>query len=309
MTYGHNPPGGNVQIETQGAIPIVTLMIIFGFVTAFAFMSTNRVELWEPHALAQSWMDKNAFTAISMQQWVVNQEWEKIFGQLPLASMASFAGWQVIGNSYFLWFFGSKVEQKMGPGRYFLLLLLAMYVPYIALWQEGYKTLDSNHYYGPCFLLMTVLGAYFLFPEPKEINTRWFKATRGEIFTREDKQDFTKKYNKRNVKVYILLFFLFEAGLYFFSIKITPGYLTFHWMPTLVGIILGYAITAFMVWSATGSLQDGAIKLMCIRKYNQILKLDVGHEVAVRGTSMALGLPEERVNEWVSQQKGKMGVR
>ena len=48
---------------------------------------------------------------------------------------------------------------------------------------------------------------------------------------------------------------------------------------------------------------------MCIRKYNQILKLDVGHDVAIRGTSMALGLPEERVKEWVSQQKGKMSVK
>lgn len=307
MTYGQS--GNDVQIDTQGAIPIVTMMVIFGFVVAYAFMSTNKIELWEPHALAQRWMDNNSFTAITMQQWIVNQQWEKIFGQLPMASMAAFAGFQVIGNSYFLWFFGSKVEQKMGAGRYFLLCLAAMYIPYVVLWYEGYRLADANHYYGPCFLILTVLGAYFLFPEPKEINTKWFKQSRGEIFVRDQQKDLTKKYEKRNVKLYILLFALYEVGLYFYSIKITAGYLTFHWLPALAGLIMGYLVAGFLVWSATGSLQDGAIKLMCIRKYNQILKLDVGHDVAIRGTSMALGLPEERVKEWVSQQKGKMSVK
>lgn len=307
MTYGQ--PQGNVQIETTGTVPIVTLMVIFGFVIVFALMSTNRVELWEPHALAQRWMDINSFTAVSMQTWFVNGQWDKITGNLPMASMASYAGWQVIGNCYFLWWFGAKVEQKMGAGRYFFLVLLAMFVPYLALWQDRYQVADDTHFYGPLYIIVCVIGASFLFPEPKEINTQWFKQTRGEIFVREEKQDFTKKYAKQNVGLWLIIFVVYEAACWFFSIKVTPGYMTFHWMPTLVALVLGYGMTAFMVWSATGSLQDGALKLMTIRKYNQILKLDVGHEVAIRGTSMAMGLPEERVKAWVAQQKGKMGVR
>jgi len=47
---------------------------------------------------------------------------------------------------------------------------------------------------------------------------------------------------------------------------------------------------------------------MCIRKYNDTLKLDVGHDAAVRTTAMALGLPEDRVKQWVAKQKGKMRI-
>lgn len=306
MTYG----GGqqNVQIDTQGTVPIVTLLVIFGFVVAFALMSTNRVELWEPHALAQRWMDINSFTAISMQTWFTNGQWDKISGNLPMASMASFAGWQCIGNCFFLWFFGAKVEQKMGAGRYFFLIILAMFVPLLALWWDRYQVADATHFYGPAYIILAVMAAALLFPEPKKINTQWFKQTRGEIFTREEKADFTKKYTP-NVKLFFLVFIAYEAGCWYWSNTVTPGYQTFHWVPAVTALIMGYGMTAFMVWSATGSLQDGALKLMTIRKYNQMLKLDVGHEVAVRGTSMALGLPEERVNMWVAEQKGKMGVR
>ncbi|MBX9692822.1 MAG: hypothetical protein K2Z81_10590, partial [Cyanobacteria bacterium] len=70
----------------------------------------------------------------------------------------------------------------------------------------------------------------------------------------------------------------------------------------------GYLITLFMVWSATGDLKEGALKLMVIRRYNDMLKLDINHELAIRGTSLALGLPEDRVKLWIRQQKGKMKV-
>jgi hypothetical protein len=48
---------------------------------------------------------------------------------------------------------------------------------------------------------------------------------------------------------------------------------------------------------------------MCVKMYNDILRLDVGHETAVKGTAHALGLPPERVKEWIAKQKGKMSVR
>lgn len=61
-----------------------------------------------------------------------------------------------------------------------------------------------------------------------------------------------------------------------------------------------------MVWNATGSLKDGALRLQTVRMYNDILKLDVGHDTAIKGTKeVALGLPPERVKEWVIAQKAK----
>ncbi|MEZ4545098.1 MAG: hypothetical protein R3C24_14530 [Cyanobacteriota/Melainabacteria group bacterium] len=77
----------------------MSVMMIFGFVVLCFYEHQPESSSWEPHALAQRWMDNNSFTAISMQQWIVAQQWEKIFGRLPMATMAAFARFQVIGNS------------------------------------------------------------------------------------------------------------------------------------------------------------------------------------------------------------------
>ena len=45
------------------------------------------------------------------------------------------------------------------------------------------------------------------------------------------------------------------------------------------------------------------MRLITVKMYNDIIKLDVGHETAIKGTAHALGLPPERVKEWVGKQK------
>ncbi|QQR56741.1 MAG: hypothetical protein IPG59_17325 [Candidatus Melainabacteria bacterium] len=37
-----------VEIETQGSIPWITIMLIFGFVIVYAMMSQTRLEAWTP---------------------------------------------------------------------------------------------------------------------------------------------------------------------------------------------------------------------------------------------------------------------
>lgn len=305
------PPGGpnqDIQIETQNEIPWMTLLVIFCMVSIYAWMCTNRMEFWMPHLAAENWMRINGFQAVNVYQWWRDQNWTRLLQQFPVASMASFAGWQLVGNAYFLWVFGAKVEQKLGGGRYLLLCILGMYVPLLALQWDRLRVVDDNYFYGPLYLIATVLGAAFLFPDKKEINDQWFKKSRGEIFQRETNRDPGQKWSKKPMKLFMVLYIAFEIGKYFYSIKITPGFMTFNPYALLTALFLGYGLATFLVWSATGSLQEGPMKLACIRTYNKILKLDVGHETAIRGTSMALGLPEPRVREWVAQQKGKMKV-
>ena len=102
---------------------------------------------------------------------------------------------------------------------------------------------------------------------------------------------------------------VYEAGVWFFTKTFSPEYHVMHLYPILGAFFVGYTFALFLVYSATGDLKEGPLKLMTIRRYNDILKLDVGHEMAVRGTSMSMGLPEERVREWVAKQKGKMKIR
>jgi membrane associated rhomboid family serine protease len=297
----------DVQIETQGLVPVMTLVVIFCMVTVFAVMCQHRLEFWSTHIQALNWAQNSASVqAVNVATWIRDQNLQRLLGQLALASLSSLTGWQLAANCYFTWLFGSTVEQKLGAGRYVMLCLMAMYVPYAVIAWDSLKIADASYYFGPVYLIVALIGAGMVFPEEKKARI-WFKKTRGEIFQRGSAPDPRSKF-KVNVVLFSMVFVGYQAGVWYYTGKFMPDFKSFHLMGIFAGLVLGYGLAWFLVWSATGDLREGPIKLMCIRKYNEVLKLDVGHEAAVRTTSMALGLPEERVREWVAKQRGKMRI-
>lgn len=305
MSYSAPP---RVEIQTQGSIPWLTILVIFGFVIDFAMMSQTRLEAWTPHVGAVSWMKTNSYQVVNIYKFFQNADYMRLLIQLPCAALAQFATWQLGANMFFLWVFGTKVEQKLGSA-YIGLLLAGLYLPWGIVQFDRFPKLDDTYFYGPLFLISMVLGAGMVFPKRKEINTQWVKSARGEIFNRQQNQDLTRKYEKRDLsQLWFISYIAFQVGCYFYSVKLTPGFMTFHLGALIFSCIFGYALAWFLVWSATGDFQDGAIKLMCIRRYNAVLKLDVGHDAAVRETARSLALPEERVREWVARQRGKMKI-
>lgn len=298
----------DVQIETQGAVPIATMLLIFCMVIVFSQMCQTRMEFWNAHIGLLNWSQNNcSVQALNAMTLMKESNFSKLFTQIALASLASLTGWQLVANSYFTWFFGSTLEQKLGPGRIMMLMMLAMIVPYGAIIWDCQRTGDLGTYYiGPLYLIGALYGAGMVFPEEKKINY-WFKKSRGEIFSREPQKSASAKF-KVNTNLLSCIFILYEAGVWYFTGKFTPDFKTFHWIGVVSSILLGYGVAFSMVWSATGDLREGPVKLMVIRKYNDTLKLDVGHDAAVRTTAMALGLPEDRVKQWVAKQKGKMKI-
>ncbi len=297
-----------VEIQTQGSIPWITLLVIFGFVIVFAWSSGTRLEPWTPHIGSVDWMKKNSYQVVNIYGFFKQSDWTRLLLQLPCAAMASFATWQLLANMYFIWVFGAKVEQRLGSA-YFGLIFAGLYLPWGIVQFDRFKVLDDTYYYGSLFLVSMILGASMIFPKHREINTQWVKSARGEIFNRQQNQDPTRKYDKRDLtQLWLIAYIAYQVGCYFYSVKLTPGFTTFHLGALIFSVIFGYALTWFLVWSATGDFQDGALKLMCIRRYNTVLKLDVGHDAAVKETARSLALPEERVREWVARQKGKMKI-
>lgn len=299
----------DVQIETQGIVPIATMLLIFCMVIVFAMMCQHRMEFWTTHSAALNWaQNSSSVQGVNVLQWLRDQNWQRLLSQIAMASCASLTGWQLVANCYFSWVFGSTVEQKLGAGRFMLLVVLAMYVPYALVVYNCLKgTGDASAYfYGPVYLISALVGAGMVFPEEKKIRY-WFKKTRGEIFSRAPAASASSKF-KVNTALLSCLFVVYEVGVWYYASKFTPDFQTFHWWGLAAAIVLGYGLAYFLVWSATGDLREGPVKLMCIRKYNDTLKLDVGHDAAVRTTAMALGLPEDRVKQWVAKQKGKMKI-
>ncbi|MBU6451171.1 MAG: hypothetical protein KGS72_05285 [Cyanobacteria bacterium REEB67] len=231
-----------------------------------------------------------------------------------LSAFASADRYQVVINCYLLWVFGASMEQRIGFARIFMLVLLAVLLPWFVVGFEAATRDPASTYYSPFLMLSTLVGASFVFPPEKKINTEWFKSSRGDIFAKQEELDLMSRYQFKPM-MFLSLFIVLEAGIYFYNLgfgKVLeahhPGLKTFALLACAAAVMLGYLTVSLIVWSATGSLKDGPMRLITVKMYNDILKLDVGHETAIKGTAHALGLPPERVKEWVMKQKGKMRV-
>jgi hypothetical protein len=317
-----------IQFDAQQVIPICSMMLIVCCASVYVMAAgTNgsSADLWITNhcfsapKVAATWNEcltllmagmkgtANAFTLLST----------RITDLLTTCFIASFASadrYQVVISCYLLWVFGASMEQRLGFARFFMLILMAVLLPwFLVAFQEASRDTSST-YYGPFFLLSTLVGASFVFPPEKKINANWFKSARGDIFAKAEEVDLMAKYQFKPM-LFLTLFIILQAGVYFYNVGLStyvpafhPGLKTISLLGAAGAVLLGYVSVSLIVWSATGSLKDGPMRLITVKMYNDIIKLDVGHETAIKGTAHALGLPPERVKEWVVKQKGKMRV-
>ncbi len=326
MVDMHSKP--KIQFEAQQVIPICSMMLIVCCASVYVMAAgTNgsAADLWiQNHCFsapkaAATWGEcltllmaglkgtASAFTLLST----------RITDLVNVAFISSFASadrYQVVVGCYFLWVFGASLEQRLGFSRFFMVVLMAVMLPWFLVgWQEASRD-PSSTYYGPFFLLSTLVGASFVFPPEKKINANWFKSARGDIFAKPEEVDMMSKYQFKPM-LFLILFIIVQTLQYFYNVGFMTYIPAFHsglktisLLAAAGAVLTGYVSVSLIVWSATGSLKDGPMRLITVKMYNDIIKLDVGHETAIKGTAHALGLPPERVKEWVTKQKGKMRV-
>jgi len=317
-----------IQFETQQVIPLCSMMLIVCCAAVYVMAAgTNgsTADLWiQNHCFsapkeANLWKEsitllfaglKGTTSAFSLLTTNLTDLLQTCF----LAAFASADRYQVVISCYFLWVFGASMEQRLGFSRFFMLVLMAVLLPWFIVGFEAASRDPSSIFYSPFFLLSTLVGASFVFPPEKKINANWFKSARGDIFAKQEEVDVMKKYQFKPM-LFLTIFIVFQAVIYFFNVGLStyipalhPGLKTVSLLGAAGSVLLGYISVSLMVWSATGSLKDGPMRLVTVKMYNDILKLDVGHETAIKGTAHALGLPPERVKEWVMKQRGKMRV-
>ena len=92
-------------------------------------------------------------------------------------------------------------------------------------------------------------------------------------------------------------------------LKPMPGYGIADPIPALVSIVIGFALGQVFLQSATTSFKEGPLTMEALKCYNELIELDVNHEDACKGTARKLGLPVEKVREWVQKNKGKLRVK
>jgi hypothetical protein len=60
---------------------------------------------------------------------------------------------------------------------------------------------------------------------------------------------------------------------------------------------------------ASAGLKESPMTLSAVKRYHELIDLDVCHEDALKGTARTLGLPYDKVKEWVAKNKGSMRIK
>lgn len=303
MSYGHQTARPDIKFETKPVIPIFTCLMVFLCVVSYA-LTINSFNIW---------VDNNTFEVTTvLVKWKTGQ-YSDLIKLLATATFAQGHWILCICNAYFIWCFGSSLEQKLGVFRFMLIAIVAMLVPWVFMVFDTQKMQQVMHYFGPGMMIATMVGACLVFPPDRKVVFGQMFRPRGEIFKKEEETDITARY-AFDPKKYLAIWVLYEVAAHVWVQRLLPilpkefnsDVDTVRIIPMVLSLATGYAVVALAVYSATGSLREGPIKLMAIKRYNELLKLDVSHDEALLGTSFTLGLPLERVKDWVQKQKGKM---
>jgi hypothetical protein len=106
-----------------------------------------------------------------------------------------------------------------------------------------------------------------------------------------------------------LMWFWIHLDKKFWIFSGMPGYDTFSPLPCLIGAAIGWLMGYMLEQQATAALKISPMTLQAVKRYHELVDLDVGHEEALRGTARTLGLPYDKVKEWVHKNKGSMRIK
>lgn len=289
-----------IKFEDKPTLPLITGLLVIATVGVYCFHLK----------VIDSWFQSNVWNTETVITLVQSGNWAQLLMTFVWANFAEASFWQTIGNVYFLWVFGTAVEQKVGASRYMTLVLVGLILPWVVLSFDAYHRAGNFTYcFSPIYLLCTLVGAYKIFPSEESARKKsWMPRPRNEIFRREPRPGVADGF-RINPLNYIAFFLAFEIGIRFWVLHDHPNFDSARLVPSIVAFGLGYFIALAYAKSATHGVGEGSLKMLVLKCYRELAALDVPHEDAIKGTARSLGLPDDKVREWVAQKKGKLRTK
>jgi hypothetical protein len=139
---------------------------------------------------------------------------------------------------------------------------------------------------------------------------------KNEIYRRGGRPDPLDKYIA-NPFMFVVTFAVIQ-GLFHFWLKLPkplwvfepmPGFDIGAIFPILAGVVIGYIMGASLEQQATAALKESPMTLAAVKRYHELVDLDVCHEDALKGTAATLGVPYDKVKQWVAKNKGSMRIK
>jgi membrane associated rhomboid family serine protease len=260
---------------------MLVVMCIFGF-----YLS---------QATGPQWLKENAFVCEKFFQK------EDILGQIQYCFLPTFCQLNIllmIANAYFIWIFGSQIELRLGNA---LMAVIAL-VTIISGWMSLAQTVGPMAfplYIGPGFLICALLGGYLILMPGKKTNLTGANSRYTyRIFTRETKMDPLEHFG---VSPWLLIFggIGYLVGTHIYLLKTESIFAIASPVPCLINLVIGTVMTLVLVMMITQSVETNPMRALARNRYKELRILDMTHDMAVQGTALALGVPKEKVEEWL----------
>jgi hypothetical protein len=152
------------------------------------------------------------------------------------------------------------------------------------------------------------MGAYaVLTPKRKVDLSGGMPRPKGEIFRKQKQTPVSEKYGL-NPFVFVAAFCVLSAGQHTAMLAFYKTFDTCTLFSGLAAVGIGYSIAQSLLQSAVETFKDGPLKLEALKRYHELVDLDVSQEDAIKGTARAMGLPKEQVRDWVTKNKGRLRI-
>ncbi|HEY9682602.1 MAG TPA: rhomboid family intramembrane serine protease [Oculatellaceae cyanobacterium] len=307
-------PGGKVEFDEKGnSAALFTILMILAVAGCYA-MGAKKEEFWLAH---------NCWSIGSMADLIQSHNYGALINPLLLSNFASFNMLHMGLTMYFFWVFGGHIESRIGTARYLPLVLFGCTLPWLLLQFEA-GSMRSMTYFGALFIQCAIIGGYVVIPpKPLKAYGQGTVQPKNQIFKKEERKDPRSKYIA-NPLTFIAVFVGCQAFFHFWCNTGIPNPIqqgtwwlapfgktfdTFRLFPCILAFAIGYAVASMSVASASQALNEGPLAVQALRRYRELLDLDVKHEEALRGTARTLGLSYDKTKELIARNKNKMRIK
>jgi len=260
---------------------MLVLMCIFGF-----YLS---------HASGPQWLKDNAFVCEKYFQQ------DNILSQIQYCVFPTFCQLNLIhmiGSAYFIWIFGSQIELRIGNTLMAVIVMITIVSGWMNL-AQALGPMSLPLFVGPAFLTCALLGGYLILMPGKATNPTGANSRYTyRIFTRETKMDPLEHFSV-SPWFFVVGGIAFLVCMHLYLGKTESLYDTLRLLPCLINLVIGLVITIILVMMITQSVETNPMRALARNRYKELRRLDMTHDMSVQGTALALGVPKEKVEEWL----------
>ncbi len=305
----NKPQPKAVGIAEQKTFPI--LSVVLGFLLVL-------VNYFYQSAHSSTWITQNTFEASHFIDLYTQQKWSDLMSMLFFSNLATLNAWQLLFSVYFLSLFSIPVEKRLGPIRYIMLILLAGVIPWVVqcwdithnpVWHLPFEHLKLNvNCFGPINIIFALASAYVMSVPKREkdrTQSRLYRKDRTEIFNRAVQKPVTERYGL-SPPVFFAAFFIYACAQRACMLMWWKDFDCIGLYGAASALFIGYLIVSLVHISLQDTYQEHPLQYAAVKKYYELVDLDVNHHNAIQGAARGLGLPDYQVEEWVKKNRGKL---